>query len=281
MKCCSCDKSIDMLYHMLYSIVLCFVDVHACLSGGMITACACVFQCIFQYMSKSHDGNWIVTEDITLIPSLANAKIDRQTQNIVVAQTLRRLSARDPILAQILDVKLVVFENKNNINVRVKNDFLSTFYHEVIDGIYFIYKMSDKLEPFVIVLAVEPHSGKLNILTTKQINDLDVSLVHFRQRFGVVDEQYHYTPLSERRDADEYVANAGISMQNKPHSTCWHMKIRIATRMYTSLLPVMNMFDLRQLSTGIDPVRYQYNRELSSWSDVKRQLLLEASQAGT
>lgn len=212
---------------------------------------------------------WLVTEDVKIIPELLTADLSYAQQNVIKQQTLERISRTDPILRVILEVKIAKNQRRNFINVRVRNDFVTLCYHEVLNGMFYCYTMSDKLEPFVIVTVVDPLLGKLEKLSRQQLADLEMSLERFRRKFGVQNEKYHYTPLKERRETDKFVASGGTSSANKAHSSHWHLKIRVATAMCCHLLPIMNTFNLRLLSQTADPVIYNYSRECVGWESVR------------
>ncbi len=85
----------------------------------------------------------------------------------VKEQTLERLQAVQPLLSEIMDVKLVVQPRKNMINIRVKPEYVTRLpslcfcnsltryvtlvWHAEIDGVRYCFFMSDKLEPYIII----------------------------------------------------------------------------------------------------------------------------------
>ncbi len=62
-------------------------------------------------------------------------------------QTLERLGAIQPLLSEIMDVKLVVQPRKNMINIRVKPEYVTLIWHAEMESVRFCFFMSDKLEP--------------------------------------------------------------------------------------------------------------------------------------
>ena len=65
----------------------------------------------------------------------------------VKEQTLERLGAIQPLLSEIMDVKLVVQPRKNMINIRVKPEYVTLMWHAEMESVRFCFFMSDKLEP--------------------------------------------------------------------------------------------------------------------------------------
>ncbi len=120
------------------------------------------------------------------------------------------------------------------------------FQFQARDNLRFCFLVSDKLEPYMIIVALSPAHGKLLRLTKRQIDDCYTAIVAFKQRFGVDNESYHYTPCAEREQADAAVA-AGMSREAKAHSTHWHLKMRIATGMYKQQFPILQLLDFDHL----------------------------------
>lgn len=108
----------------------------------------------------------MVTPSITLIPSLAQggAQVKSSFQSgsdfdvtflqvdewRVKEQTLERLSAIQPLLSEIMDVKLVVQPRKNMLNIRVKPEYVTLMWHKELETVRYCFFMSDKLEPCII-----------------------------------------------------------------------------------------------------------------------------------
>ena len=126
---------------------------------------------------------------------------------------------------------------------------------------------SDKLEPYVIVSAIGPR-GRLAYLTPPQLKALVESIGEFKTAFGVSDEKYHYTPLTERQETDRFVQAGGADRFSKAHSSHFHLKIRIATRMCEDAVMVLRLMDFARLRSELEPVRYNYSRESMTWEEV-------------
>lgn len=69
----------------------------------------------------------------------------------------------------------------------------------------------------------------------------------------------------------------GADIKNKAHSTDFHLKIRIGTRMYMDMLPVFTLLRLSVLREHIEPVQYNFTRETQAWDDTRATLMKEAS----
>jgi hypothetical protein len=108
-------------------------------------------------------------------------------------------------------------------------------FHHLLHGVFYCFFLSDKLEPFVIVTAVDPAAGKLHRLTHAQVDDLQAALRAYKDRYGVSDESYHYTALAERDDTEAFSRAGGAAAANKAHSAHFHLKMRIATSMCVQL----------------------------------------------
>lgn len=167
------------------------------------------------------------------------------------------------------------------------------------DGVRYCFLLSDKLEPFIIIVAVSPQYGKLRRLQPHHIEDLHTAIVAFKDRYGVLNvghfevwkatlvyflfllaelpfffssrpkESYHYTPLDDREEADSLAASGQLSYSSKAHSTHFHLKIRVATGMYKERFPVLQLVDFDKLRECTDHVKYNYRRETVSWAEVK------------
>ncbi len=113
-------------------------------------------------------------------------------------------------------------------NVRVRAEYATMLFQRPLRGVHYCFFLSDKLEPYIIVTAVDPVRGRLPRLTLAQTADLREALDLFKTRYGITSETYHYTPAEERADA---AAHCGGALHAKAHSAHFHLKMRIATAM--------------------------------------------------
>lgn len=213
-----------------------------------------------------------VTEDIKLVDSLSKGKIDRYLEQDIKREAIERLYSIEPILKHILEIKIVSNPRRNFINVIIKKEYLPLIYYERLDDVYFCFFVSDKLEPYVIITALHKEKGRLINLNKKLLDGLEKSITNFKKKFGISNEGYHYTSLSERNETEINVSKGNISFQNKSHSKHWHLKMRIATGMYIQKLPILNLFDFSSAKEKIEPVQYNYSRETVTWESVLKVL---------
>lgn len=215
----------------------------------------------------------LVTEDIELAPELRTGRLDVGKIRAIQEQARERLGERDGILKHALDVKVVCNPRRNFLNITVRNDYITMCHHDLIDGTYFCYFLSMKLEPFVIVTAVDPERGKLIDLTRKQAEDMNKSRINFLRRYGITGETYHYTGSKERTDDNEFSKAEGNLKECKAHSLNWHLKIRVATDMFSYMLPVFQLINIHKIKDTIEPVKYNFTRETLPWDVVWKQIL--------
>jgi hypothetical protein len=110
----------------------------------------------------------------------------------------------------------------------------------------------------------------------QQLTGMDEALGHFKKRFKIVNESYHYTPYSERMATDSFVKGGGASMKSKAHSTDFHLKMRISTKMYLAKLPIFGTFDFDNVKSKCEPILYNFSRTCVSWEETRQILLDEA-----
>lgn len=85
----------------------------------------------------------------------------------------------------------------------------------------------------MIVTAVHPQLGRLHQLSRQQVEQLAQSLTSFKQRFGITNESYHYTPLKERNETDTFVSSGIPPPGTKAHSSHFHLVIKYVLCCYT------------------------------------------------
>ena len=131
---------------------------------------------------------------------------------------------------------------------------------------------SDKLEPYVIVSAISAGGGRLSRLTHAQLDALLAAIGEFKSMYGISDEKYHYTSLGERQETDRFVGAGGADKHSKAHSSHFHVKIRVATRMYEDAVGVLRLVDFGRLRTELEPVAYNYSREAMGRDAAERMM---------
>ena len=139
------------------------------------------------------------------------------------------------------------------------------------------FHLSDKFEPFCIIIAIDRDEGKLVVLSKQQISDMEQAVTNFKKKYGIANESYHYTPWSERQATDTFVRGGGASMKSKAHSTDFHLKMRIGSRMYRGKFGIFNSFDFERIKQRVEPVMYNCSRDCFPWAEIKTILFSEAS----
>jgi len=214
--------------------------------------------------------------NVTLHPDLQHKSLDRKLQVQIEEDAKLALSRLDPLLYHTMAVKIVTNPRRNFINIRVKDDYVGLLFHRQMQGIFYCFFLSDKLEPFIIITAVHPVDGKLVTLNSCQVADLREAIKAFKAKYGISEETYHYTGLGERQATDEFSRAGHCGGNNRSHSSHFHLKMRIATGMYKQRFPVLNLFDFDMLRQMVEPVGYNYNRETVSFEKVMRQIQEDA-----
>ena len=128
-----------------------------------------------------------------------------------------------------------------------------------------------------IAIVIDRNKGKLVRLSAAQLNDLESALDEFKKKYGIANEQYHYTPYAERAQTDAFVQGGGATMKSKAHSTDFHLKIRISSKMYTDRFPIFTSFDFGKIRREVEPVMYNFSRETVPWAQIKSVIMEEAT----
>jgi hypothetical protein len=212
-----------------------------------------------------------LNDDLTLKEQWRTATLNNNHRTLIKEEALAKLSAKNPLLRHTCDIKVVTNPRRNFINVRVKNDYITLDYYQLINGVYYCFLISDKLEPFVIIIALDSQRGRLTVLNESQLVDLQLALNTFKAKYHITNETYHYTSLAERRASD------GDDHETKSHSSHWHLKMRIATEMYTARCPVMKLIGIGELKKEIEPIQYAFSRDCTALREVLDLCVKEAS----
>jgi hypothetical protein len=81
----------------------------------------------------------------------------------------------------------------------IQPNFLSTVHVHEIENVIYEFHLSDKFEPYCIVIAIDRDQGKLTVLSRQQVAHLEKAVVSFKRRWQVTSDSYHYTPWAERQ----------------------------------------------------------------------------------
>lgn len=212
-----------------------------------------------------------VNPDLSLTPEWATKKIHPGTVDTIKRAALDQLGRSDPLLPHICDVRVVCNPRRNYINVSIKNEYVTLIHRELISGVHYCFFMSDKIEPYVIITALDARVGRLVALTKQQIGDVTAAVGVFKAKYHISNESYHYTGIGERMEGYAFSRNT----ETKSHSSHWHLKMRVSTKMCTDILPVMGMLNIEQVKATIEPIRYGYSREGEAWDAVYLRMLKE------
>eukprot|EP00041_Stephanoeca_diplocostata_P009169 m.139563 g.139563 ORF g.139563 m.139563 type:complete len:506 (+) comp17632_c0_seq1:223-1740(+) len=160
----------------------------------------------------------------------------------------------------------------------IRSNYLSSVFAvlDADDGCIYEFHFSDKFEPYIIAVVLDPREGKLVRLTSRHVTHLSRAIAAFKHKFGIANEAYHYTPYAERMVTDAFVHKGGADMKSKAHSTDFHLKIRVSTKMYMDRLQVFSFLRLGELRDRVEPIQYNFSRETMPWAKVLAVLRAEA-----
>lgn len=212
-----------------------------------------------------------MTADLQLDATVASGRLSEAQRQQIVRDAREQLRALDPMLAVTMETKIVCNPRRNMLNLRVRSDYATLLWHHRSrsgDGTLYLFLLSDKLEPFIIITVVHPERGKLQRLTLAQVRELQEALDGFKAKYRISGESYHYTSLGERQSTDAHAAAGGVALASKSHSGHFHLKMRIATQMYKECFPVLQILDFDRLRRQAEPVAYAYTRTTSSLADT-------------
>jgi len=222
-----------------------------------------------------------ITPDIQLLPEYTTTELSSVLQNDIISEIRNRLGEMKPLLKHIMEVKIVCNERRNFVNLRISSPYVPLIHIEDLEGSCLYFAISDKIEPYVIIAALDLDRGvRLTQLTSSQLQLLPSRIETFKKKFGISNETYHYTTLQERQNTVSF----GARRENRAHSSSWHLKMRVATAMYREEMPISKILDFEFLKKQIEPVRYNFNRENIKWEDVyelmKRDALTSSPSIG-
>jgi hypothetical protein len=214
-----------------------------------------------------------INADLSLRQEWVNAdiKFNRPVQDDIRAECLDALGQRNSLLRFVTNIKIVCNPRKNCVNMIVKQDYQDMIFHrsDRANGNHCCVFLSNKFEPFVIIVILsEAEGGRVTFLDQSMFELLKETVRDFKQRFGIVQEGYYYTPTAERhREA------SGYARENRSHSHNFHIKLRIASRMLMEHFQIYDVLGLDSLRGSIEVLRYQFeDRVLQSFEQVMSQV---------
>jgi hypothetical protein len=178
----------------------------------------------------------LVSDALQLLPAFRNTDLTPAGRRAAAAQAAAVVRAADPLLARILDVRVITTRREstedditNHVNMCVASSYATMLHHERVGSgaseLLFCFMASEQLEPPVVLVVLDRETGRLDRLQPAHVPLLDAALTQFKTRFGLKDESYAYTCHSDR------LASASS------HSPHFHLKILVPTEMYLHALP--------------------------------------------
>ena len=150
----------------------------------------------------------------------------------VFQQARRVVRACDPLLAHMLEFKLVRDGCRNYVNARVRKEIVHAVYTAREADVLFLFIPSQKLEPVVVVVAMHAAVGRVSRLTATQIEGLGRAVRGFEACCGTAATAFYYTPARERGSC------TGAPAAQRAHSAHFHVKIDVPSDVFARLLPV-------------------------------------------
>ena len=222
----------------------------------------------------------LVSAALQLLPPFRHVELAHAGRKAAQQQAVAVVRAVDPLLPQLLDVRIVTTRRTsatepactNHVSLRVSPQFSTMLHHEraLNDELMFCFMASEQLEPLVIVVAVHARLGKLETLTMQQLQALEAAIQQFKCRFRLDGESYAYTCLKERLGAS-------------CHSRHFHLKLRIPTEMYLRIFPAMQVLGgnlackrsaLNPFKERWEPLAYKFSAQSMFPWDLTRLLVL-------
>jgi hypothetical protein len=227
----------------------------------------------------------LVSDALQLTPAFRHTELTPTGRRAAAAQAAAIVRAADPLLAQVLDFRVVTTRrgstDTNHVNIRVAPQYTTMLHHERAraennNEIMFCFVASEQLEPIVIVLVVHQDFGRIERLEQAHVPLLETAIQQFKTRFGLKDETYAYTCLKDRR--------AGFF-----HSRHFHLKIRIPTEMYLRVFPAAQVLGCNHacLKSLLEPFKHRWEplsyrfmtQTLVPWSIVRLLILSDSDDS--
>jgi hypothetical protein len=186
------------------------------------------------------------------------------------------------LMSHLVDIRIISLRSDtirnvvtNVVSVRVRPDFATMLYYEEFQdllatdamqlkepNLLFAFMISTQLEPIVTIVAVHTNCGKLINLHASHFSRLQTAIQNFKQKFGLQDELYAYTPYVERQTKSW-------------HSKHWHLKMRIPTDMLLRYFPsssilIKNRTTLDNIKKCLEPINYNFELQpMTHWKEIE------------
>jgi hypothetical protein len=240
------------------------------------------FQQFQQSTREFAEPERLVSDALQLLPAFRHSELSPAGRRAAAAQAVALVRAADPLLAHILDVRVITtrresteHEITNHVNMRVAAPYATMLHHERAGSgaseLLFCFMASEQLEPLVVLVVLDSETGRLERLQPAHVPLLETALAQFKNRFGLKDESYAYTCLSDRLAAAS------------SHSRHFHLKIRIPTEMYLRVFPAAQVLGgnyackrsaLEPFKQRWEPLAYRFQtQQLFPWTIVRLLIL--------
>ena len=223
----------------------------------------------------------LVSDNLQLLPAFRHADLSPSGRRAAQAQAVAVIRAADPLLAQLLDVRVITTRRSsaaepaltNHVNLRVATPYATMVHHEraLNNELMFCFMASEQLEPIAVLVVVHREHGRVERLEPAHLPVLETAINQFKTRFGLQNETYAYTCLKDR------LAAASC------HSRHFHLKIRIPTEMYLRVFPATQVLGdnhacqrnvLQAFQQRWEPLAYKFQmQDLFPWSIVRLLIL--------
>ena len=233
-----------------------------------------------QREQASEEQEQLVSAALQLLPRFRHVELAHAGRKAAQQQAVAVVRAVDPLLPQLLDVRIVTTRRTaatepactNHVSLRVSPQFSTMLHHEraLNDELMFCFMASEQLEPIAVLVVVHRERGRLERLEPSHVPLLQTAVQQFTRRFGIANETYAYTCLKDRLSASF-------------HSRHFHLKIRIPTEMYLRVFPAAQVLGdnhacVRQLLQPFkqqwEPLAFRFETQpLFPWSITR--LLIE------
>lgn len=184
------------------------------------------------------------------------------------------LRSRYGILCHVTDVSIVRQHHNNFINIRIKRDYVNTVFISVDwqRNISYCFIASDKLEPVIVVVAIDHIYGRLQKLPRCLIYSLEVALKDFcawTNSLQLKNLEFTYTNAMTRTQSQ--------TRRHRCHSAHFHLKLHISRALYAQLFPAFQFTYTRSTSASIDTIDqfvYVQNTQKYGWKVIQHKILI-------
>lgn len=179
------------------------------------------------------------------------------------------------IMCHVTDISIVRQRRNNYVNVRIKRDYINTIFiwTDSSNSISFCFIASDKLEPVIIIVAINHATGRIMQFPSHLISSLETALNAFCLWSGKLQLdtlQFTYTNAQKRAESKR--------LHQTCHSSHFHLKLHIDVAFYAKLFPAYQFTSIASDSNlhgfhQIDQIKYVNDISKLKWNDVRLEIL--------